>query len=530
VTASDGQAWSGQATTGGSSGIFNPTRPDLKVHTENGIEILNTNLKASAINKSLPYVNSDNTKLSAVLTAGLAVENDSIKTTDSLKVYFSRALDSAYIVNNLSAAVQLRLGGVPLNISVLFADSKKTMIVVPTIGLSANTSYVLDLVKVFAQGLSQADASAKVSSGVTASYAFTFKTRATAVKPVTATQVALNGDTAAAANVYGKRLAYGGSIGNAYAFGIDAGDVAAQNKIKLMWYEAAFRSMADTVTHYQLSVKGVDGNWYDLQTLVPAAHYNSFSPLTDSLHRYTLDLSAAVLDINSVNIGPTLRVPSKTNFNNVASIFNYGATLQVRIRPVVSADGLWDAADQSGTWSTPITFQDNAAPCDTDFVANAGSPANVIIPANGGVSVATLAPFDGIDRSAITSNGDYIFTFTFPEDMDTSSAPSNVPAITTYYGGVAGAPSPGIAVNAAKCYWTSGNVYHLTMTIPGSVNWSGTGALLPYYSISVAGMKDASGNAIQSWGGIGTAANNTLVAAVTGSSQGTVNLIGLTAY
>jgi hypothetical protein len=51
LTSTDGESWASQATA---SSAFNSARPDLKIHTVNGIEVLNSNAKVSAVTKG-PY-------------------------------------------------------------------------------------------------------------------------------------------------------------------------------------------------------------------------------------------------------------------------------------------------------------------------------------------------------------------------------------------------------------------------------------------------------------------------------------------
>ncbi len=530
LTAADGEPWVAKATNAVS--VFNSARPALAVRTMPGIEVLNTNLVVSSVNKSLSYVNTDNTKLSS-LGAGQISENDSVNVGDTLKVFFSRAVDSAMVASN-PAMIVLKTtgGGIPQNVSISYSTDHKTVFVKPSVALSAGTGYTLALTSVQALGMAHSgDANAVVSSTLTC------KTKPALIKVVKDVAIALTADTATAANVAGKRQAYSGSISNAYAGGIDAGDVPAQNKVNLVWYEADFRSLAtasDTVSSYQLSVKGVDGNWYDLLNLVSANHFNPFAPLTDSIRRYTLDLSGAVQDIHNVDVGPALRIPPKSgNYGNGASIFNYGATLQVRIRTVLDANtnAQLDAGDQVGTWSSPVTFQDNVAPCDTNFVVSGATvlPGNINIPANGGVSVAVTAIAMNLTGQP---DGKYTFDFVFPEDMDTSAA--NAPTIQIFYSQAATPPAP-IGVIAAQSYWSNGYTYHMTVRIPGNFDW--TAAWIPYYALSIAGVKDASEVPIQyqTWSTVGSAAYSLqtptpLIPGSMASVQGTTNILDLKAF
>jgi hypothetical protein len=249
--------------------------------------------------------------------------------------------------------------------------------------------------------------------------------------------------------------------------------------------------------------------------------------LTDSLQTYSLNLSAAVNDVNGTDIGSLLRVPKLSGGNNADNIFNNGAAVQVKIRPVVhtAVAATWDGSEKAGVWSAAIGFKDTLAPCDTDFVANDGNLGNLNDNTKGGVKVVVTAC--ATDRSALTTDGDYVIELTFPEDMDTTMRPT----LTTYYGGVATAPATGISVNSVKSYWNNNRyTYRMTVNLPANADWSAAGASKPYFGISVVGMKDVSSQAIQDWGSVGDAGINKLLGAVTGEKKGTRNLNGLTAY
>jgi hypothetical protein len=149
-----------------------------------------------------------------------------------------------------------------------------------------------------------------------------------------------------------------------------------------------------------------------------------------------------------------------------------------------------------------------------------------------------------INRSADSTDGKYVFTFSFPEDMDTSSATK--PTISIFYAKCDSTypPKRYITVDTAKSYWTNGYTYQMTVTIPGTggANWSDTAKpwAAPYYALSVAGMKDASGIPITNWGTVGGANNGrTRAHAIISMAEGTppvawyaqirgpVNLLGL---
>jgi hypothetical protein len=520
LTTVEGEVWTAKATN--TAAIFKNARPAIAVHTIMGIEVLNTNLKVSNANKSLFYVNSENRKMSELITANLVAQNDSIGRDDTLKLYFSAAVNNAVIAATTSM-IRLTTGSGPnptnIPFTVSYASSNKTVLIKPNASLAPSTTYTLTLTNVEGLGYSSDDANGDIS------YTFTFKTRP---RSLTTAQVSLFADTAKTAGVQGKKMGYSGSLSDAYGVSgaLNSSDVPDQNTVRLMYHEVAFRSesAADTVSHYQLSVLGRDNIWYNMRDLIPAHHYSLTAP--DSLRRDTLDLrsgaSGGDYDINNVKIGALLRVGKTLNHQNDTSIFNYGATLNVRIRPVLSSNNQWDANDQGGTWSSTLTFSDNIAPCDTDYVAKPSDLSRLQNVSRGGVDI-TVASCP-TNRLAL-SDGNYVFTFVFPEDMDTTTKP----VITTWYGGTTTIPATPIVVDNTNSYW-NGNVftYKLTVKIPGGVDWSTNGPDKPYYAISIAGMKDASGVPIQSWGSIGLAANGILLP--TANVQGTVNMEGLTSY
>lgn len=523
LTAEDGKAWGNTLN----AAAFDNARPDLAIHTVPGLAILNSNLVVSSVDKTKLYVNATNRKIADLVADGLIAANDSVGTGDTLKVYFSSAVDSVTLAANF-AMVQLKLGSLVQNVTMWYGNNRKTLFVKSANALTAGASYDLILTNVKANGLLNADANAKVTK------TFAFTVRPVVGKPVSQTVIALSADTAFTATVQGKRRGYSGSDNDNYGqaagpASLNTGDVPSVNNISLRWYEAGFRStaVADTVSHYQFAVRGNGSTWYYLQGLKAAAHYNPFSPNADSIIRYDLDLSGVVNDINGFDVGTTLRTIAGVSARQEANIFNNGTVVQVMVRPVVSANALWDAADKSGNWSNVISVQDNIAPCDSDYVANPGTvPGLVNDVSRGGVS-ATASTVVTLVRTAAPNNGTglYVYTLVFPEDMDTTS--TNKPSISFYYGVTAGLPSTTFSVNSNESYWTDKYTYRLAVSIPGAYDWT---ANVPYYAISIAGMKDASGQAIQSWGSVGTAANGTLIGAVTSPVQGTVNLNGLTAY
>jgi hypothetical protein len=520
LTTTEGEVWTAKATN--SPAIFKNARPAIAIHTVMGIEVLNTTLKVSNANKSQYYNNTENRKMSELISANLVAQNDSVGRGDTLKVFFSTEVNTAAIVA-ITGMVRLTTGtgpgatNIPFTIS--YASSNKTVQIKPNALLAPATSYTLTLTNVKGLGYESDDTNGDIS------YTFAFKTRP---RSLTAAQVLLYSDTAKTPGVLGKRMGYSGSLNDAYGVAgaggsFNTADVPAQNTVRIMYYEAAFRSDAvmDTVSHYQYSVLGRDNvTWYLLKNLRPSHHYSLTAQ--DSLRRDTLDLrtvSTEDLDINNAKVGALLRIGKTPNHQNDTSIFNYGAALNVRIRPVLSADNQWDAGDVVGSWSATLTFSDNIAPCDTDYVAKPSDLDYLQNVSRGGVSITvTSCP---MNRNLL-SDAVYVFNFKFPEDMDTTIKP----VITTWYGGTT--PTTTITVDNGNSYW-DGNVYSykLTMKIPGGVDLSTAGPHKPYYAISIAGMKDASGVAIQTWGS-GSGINGTPLPIT--NTQGTANMRGFTAY
>lgn len=98
----------------------------------------------------------------------------------------------------------------------------------------------------------------------------------------------------------------------------------------------------------------------------------------------------------------------------------------------------------------------------------------------------------------------------------------------------AATPPDQIAVVAANSYWSNGYTYHMTVRIPGNIDWTNT--WIPYYALSIAGVKDASKVPIQTqaWSSVGSAASSKTISTpwnpapgALGSVQGTTNILDL---
>jgi hypothetical protein len=189
----------------------------------------------------------------------------------------------------------------------------------------------------------------------------------------------------------------------------------------------------------------------------------------------------------------------------------------VRVRPVISAGPnaltFEYAEDQYGIWSSAISFADNVAPCDSDFVGIAN-----LTSANGGVQITAIA--GGIITAGLTAaDSTKWIKLTFPEDMDTSTKPTITfargTAAAALYAAVGGAlpGDPSIArgdglLAANYTGWHSTTEYYAYIKFPTLANYTAASAATPYigyaYNVSVAGMKDNSGVTIQDWGSMGT--------------------------
>jgi len=512
------------------------TRPAIKVHTVEGIELLNTNLKENSITH-LFYTNSFNLKVSD-LTSIQA--RDSFGIRDSIVLIFSRAVDSAKIAVNPKAFFTLKnsaAGAPAIDFTAIYSTDKKTVTLRLVDSLEASAAgvgYVLTLSSVPAQGLSPS-----LQGGTVPSYTLNFTTAPIPAKVVSKETVSsLSQDTATTANVLNKRIAFTPGVGN-YQSVVSPG--VSTDEISFYFNEVSWNAKHnDSVTHYQVRVKGFTGGWFEVRGLIASTSYDPWNPAAANRAHFVqnYDLSTKVdLDGNSI-IG-MLRRPdldgAGSKYLNGDDLFNLANVVSIQIRPVISSNANFEYAnDTYGAWSSALIFSDNVAPCDSDFVTGA----NCANAAAGGVTVTDNLLWTW---GAAGDSARYI-EFSFPEDMDTATKPG----VVFKYGNWTPAPTYAPAIAAGNgttglSGWSDAQTYRQYVKFPntGAFDYTnadgGLGTVgAPYIgyamNISVAAMKDASGNTIQTSGSAGNsvAGTNDIVNGANGQQLGSASVAGWT--
>ncbi|MDD5673552.1 MAG: carboxypeptidase-like regulatory domain-containing protein [Chitinivibrionales bacterium] len=533
-------------------------RAQINVHTVNGIELLNTNLIEDA-NVQGPYTNAFNTKVSAL--GGAIMNRDSMGLKDTITLVFSRAVDSAKIFGIPSNYLLLQKGGVgaALNFTMSISADKQTVKLVPADSLKQTIapaqSYTLTLSNIPAAGLE-----ASLQGGKVLAYSLPFTTTPLPGKMLTKEAIgALSTDTSTTAGVRGKYMPYSPVIS---AYNTQTLKTTVQNHVYFYFNEVCWNAHHDdSITHYQAAVQGYDGGWIELGNSLKLTQTGVYTPWnTPSAGQRVLfwDLNlAAATDLNGQSVLSLLQKPNGGNgYSNPATdIFNNGNVIKVKIRPIYSTNATFEYAnDQYGAWSDSISYTNNVAPCDSDFVAGlnvnaaAVAAARLINTAQGGVSVTPQGWVDtnlsanpslagGVRATVMNDGGYYVTVLTFPEDMDTSAASAANIKATVWMGDTTGlGANTTWTKDATYSKWSSARSYTLVLDIPHLQNYL---AHLPYYAISINQVKNASGVVIQAYGTTGDAATGTTWASINAATvgrgkndadKGPNNLIGLTAF
>jgi hypothetical protein len=494
-------------------------RPSLEIHTEVALEVIDASY--------LQVHNSD-----AVVAGDL--EMTDVATTANITITFNRAIDTALVKAAYRDAyftlVNAAATTVPLDYAITFSADAKTVTINPVADFTNGTTYNVKVV-----GVVDNSSRATYSGPAAGNYLTTggFKVQAAAtVASIATLSTTIMADTNTTANVLGKRI---GTSPEASAAGAYRNALLnTESTLRFRISEAAWNaSHADSVDRYQWRVRkvsraGVVDNWQEV---------NPASPVATVAYLTTIAGAAAnQLNANrSVSVNPTaaqtvlggniinsLQTADKdgaaADYANGANLFNDSSRIELQVRALkdLNSDADFLDAGEFGVWSNSIYFGDNVAPCDSDFVTGA----NCATIAQGGVTVTPSAPAaPGLNRTGVAA-ANYLLTVTFPEDMDTSSDA----AITIWYEVALGVDAPITTTGA----WTSARTYVITCVLATNTNYTDN---IPYYALSVAGMKDASGVTIQSYGTTGTAATGTTRAAgAVTQTLGSANVNGLTAF
>jgi hypothetical protein len=480
-------------TTAGKQQVARLSSADgpIEIHTVPGLTPLDCNIL------------SGHGKLAPIQPAEATV--DTFPVDGTISVTFSEALDKSLIAargSSLFAGVEEKISGLNVPSTLTFSKDNRTLFLKPDVNLSVGKDYYIWLAKIPGLGIHNARAihvnggSFTGKGGNNHLLDHPFKTRAPDIRNLLAT---LSPAISTASGVAKNRM--GLSAGFNYTGVVGVGNTLSPAALKFQLTEAAWNSNhSDSVTGYQVQIKRQDRDgsvtgWQNLQQVIPSA----LSPVSNLIP----GKREVQIDLTGDPVYPGLLTPDGDGesqfFSNGRNLFNDSSVIRIRVRPYVGEGD--PTMGETGAWSDPVVFYDNAAPCDSDFVGAAN--ANNL--ATGGVRVTEHVSFNNASGSQAVDTG-YI-EVTFPEDMSLVGA---APAVTFFYGPFGGAnpPEPITPVNPGetRSRWINARTYRIFLSIPAfdfTHGGSGNGA---FYSVSVAGVADASGNAIQAYGSNGTLA------------------------
>ncbi len=182
-------------------------------------------------------------------------------------------------------------------------------------------------------------------------------------------------------------------------------------------------------------------------------------------------------------------------YTNGSSLFEDSSQIQIRVRPFVGEGD--PIKHQVGQWSNAITYADNVAPCDSDFVTALYRDYDY----RGGVSVNDYVQWNNQGTQKLIDG--YIL-IEFPEDMDITGP---APRVYLFYGTFNGEPpQDSIEINITGSGWLRANVYRCYLGIPLGDYTHGNDSTGVFLNISVAGCRDIAGNTIHTYGSNGTKA------------------------
>jgi len=502
----------GEIATVTANDDYDGVRPDLAIHTED---------KLVAIDAS--YLKEHTADAITAGDDGI----DSVLPTANITITFNRAIDTAAIKaaarDKYFKFVKSTAPNTNLDYAISFTNAGKTVTIDPVADslVREGIYYVIaDAIPDLTSGdeydgVGTTTVGAVIKALTDDGFSIKAAAKVTSIAAL-ATVITLdtNEDNSSVNPINGKRIgaspmqtAYDGLI-----------EVNSATALSFRIQEAAWNAKhIDSVGAYQYRIRkvtktGAATDWFEVATPIAKVDWSTaWNSVTvnaaNADRRVTIDPTndVAVLTGNFISnlLTPDRDGDVATDYSNGANLFNDSSRIDVQVRAVkdlsIPADADVLDAGEFGTWSSTISFVDNVAPCDSDFVATA----NCNVLASGGVTVNPIGTGDiyVLDRTNPAAGvGTYNIDITFPEDMDTSSDAS----IALYYEVVLGAGETPIT---SAGVWTSARTYRLSLTLASGINYADN---VPYYSISVAGMKDASGVTIQTYGDIGTAANAVL--------------------
>ncbi len=519
---------------------FAGKRPDLEIHTEIELVALDANYLVSH-------------DAAAVVAGDLVI--DTFLPTSNITITFNKAIDTAKVRaatrDTYFSLFNASNWGIPLDYTISFSSDGKTLTMDPVTDLVRGASYNVKLVAI--PDMTADDVYSGPNGNYLTNANFMVQTLpfVTSIANLTASIVL---DTNTTAGVAGQRI---GASPVASAAGVYRNALLnLENALYFRLNEAAWNiKHADSVDAYQWRIRkvshaGVAGNWYEVgsagniaSTTYDLTSWNaSIINGLNAAKSVTVNVTAAVTQLGS-GILTSLRTSdldgASGGYTNDAHLFNDSSRIEVQVRPVkdlsIPADGDYVDAGEFGQWSSSVIFADNIAPCDSDFVllANVGNIAQ------GGVTITSNIEWDNNDIGDVANDSLSWVTLTFPEDMDTGTAPTlsfergtALAAAYPTFGAIPITPRVALGDGTNRTGWTSARSYTTYILIPAAEDYragDGNGAQ-PWtgyaVNVSVAGMRDASRVTIAPWGSTGTTTGVNLDNGASGQLNGSTSVSG----
>lgn len=508
----------------------------IQIHTEYGLSAVDVN-----------YLKIHDLTAPIVATTAVSGITDSFALNGAIAVVFNRAVDTAVIKADVAQKyfqiykVATKAAGgavtnVKLDYALSFSTDAKTISIQPVDTFRSGSYYIVNMAAVPGLGIRYAPSSTGIASGTgaysIAPYNKTLTNNAfgtiAAPKPATIANltasmiVDTNTNNAAGNPVAGKRK----GVTPAAAVYTNIGYAGATNGIAnmntssgiyVLINQPAWNSHhSDSVDSYawrarKITRSGSVGGWYYATTRLADVDWNtgfnaSTVNATNAQIRATVNISGETFSSNLTT------AENRSGYSNGTVLFNDSNSIEIQVAAVKDLDNSAVAGDQPneiGQWSSSLKFVDNIAPCDSDFVgaANCGDAAH------GGITVGAVSWYDTLQaasiRATVMDEGGYaVVSLTFLKDMDTSTAPS----ITVWMGDTT-ADNPTTWTKNVLSSWSNARTYTMVVTVPKTDQYL-TDAHAPYYALSVAGMKNASGAVVQNYGTKGDAATGTALGSI----------------
>ena len=523
----------GVAVTVSSATDWINSRPAVKIFTPVGLELINASyLKNHAVGAAVA-TNED---------------VDTILATANIILTFNRAIDSTIIkagpaTKFINIYNDVAGAAIPLEYAISFSADAKTVTINPVDSLAKGAIYRLWIKNLPAVGLKNTTTAEGAYSGASSTvtnvgsgftgYNSTLVSdngirieKAPTVQSIASVATAIIRDTATGTGyiVSGQRKGVSAAVGNSngndnqlYEI-LTEGNLNQPNALKIMIKEAAWNAAhVDSVAFYQwrarkVSRTGIVSSWYEaapnaIATGTWLTGWNANNSNSDTLH--------ADINLAGASFASLLTTPDKDgaggNYSNGDGFFNDSSSIQVQIRATKDLGAAGYEANDLGLWSSSVTFADNIAPCDSDFVWGDHNDAKLTTLVAGGVGIVSNVVWN----NGTANDSSKTITITFPEDMDTVIKPTigfiRGTAVEAAYGSASIPTAPSVAAGdgTSRTQWTNARTYVAFIKLPTVAIYNCAQGY--FYNVSVAGMKDASGVVIPSYGSSGNFSDGAVI-------------------